>query len=394
MGEGADRGFWEGQGVSTNLPAPVIDSKIRLPDKSMNEFLNQFGARKFKTTRGYSAEWVAKRLREDDENTATDILKVWSHQSRRAECSRERVRELNKMTDDEVLVALKSLENPSIIRKLGDKQLDVKVRVTTQDTMKSFYKKALIDSGCLSSYISKRFVQENQINTHKLPFPITCYNADGSTNQSGSITEYVEMIMLIRDHIEQIQFSVTNLGKHDLFLGYEWLQKHNPTINWRKSKVLLDKYQHWCRRVLGDSEPEDTEGDTEDDPNDLEEEEKLLFINLEEEAWRREEINIRRTQQSDGQSKETIPKEYWSFKETVFDKEMFDKLSPQRPWDHAIELIPGAMLKDCKIYSLSPREQEELDKFLDKHLKSGHIRPSKFSYAAPFFFVKKKDGSL
>jgi len=52
------------------------------------------------------------------------------------------------------------------------------------------------------------------------------------------------------------------------------------------------------------------------------------------------------------------------------------------------------MLKDCKIYSLSPREQEELDKFLDKHLKSGHIRPSKFSYAAPFFFVKKKDGSL
>jgi len=87
---------------------------------------------------------------------------------------------------------------------------------------------------------------------------------------------------------------------------------------------------------LGNSEPEDTKEDTEDNPNNLEEEEKLLFINLEEEAWRREEINIRRTQQSDGQSKETIPKEYWSFKETVFDKEMFDKLPPQRPWDHAI----------------------------------------------------------
>jgi len=91
MGEGADRGFWEGQGVSTNSPAPVIDSKIHLPNKSINEFLNQFGARKFKTTRGYSAEWVAKRLREGNENIATDILKVWSHQSRRVECSRERV---------------------------------------------------------------------------------------------------------------------------------------------------------------------------------------------------------------------------------------------------------------------------------------------------------------
>jgi len=35
---------------------------------------------------------------------------------------------------------------------------------------------------------------------------------------------------------------------------------------------------------LGDNEPENTKEDAEDDPNDLEEEEKLLFINLEEEA--------------------------------------------------------------------------------------------------------------
>lgn len=79
---------------------------------------------------------------------------------------------------------------------------------------------------------------------------------------------------------------------------------------------------------MGDSELEDTEEDAKDDLNDLEEE-KLLFINLKEEAWRREEINIRRTQQSNEQSKETIQKKYWSFKEIVFDKEMFDKLPPK-----------------------------------------------------------------
>ena len=91
---------------------------------------------------------------------------------------------------------------------------------------------------------------------------------------------------------------------------------------------------------------------------------------------------------------ETVPKEYWEFKESVFDKKSFDQLPPRRPWDHAIELIPGATLRDCKIYSLSAKEQEELDKFLDEHLKSGRIRPSKSPYASPFFFVKKKDGSL
>jgi len=46
------------------------------------------------------------------------------------------------------------------------------------------------------------------------------------------------------------------------------------------------------------------------------------------------------------------------------------------------------------VYSLSIKEQEELDKFLDEHLKMGQIQPSKSPYTAPFFFIKKKDGSL
>jgi len=51
-------------------------------------------------------------------------------------------------------------------------------------------------------------------------------------------------------------------------------------------------------------------------------------------------------------------------------------------------------LKDCKIYLLNIKEQEELNKFLEEHLKSGKIRPLKSPCTAPFFFVKKKDRSL
>ena len=32
---------------------------------------------------------------------------------------------MNRIMDDEVLVALKALEEPSILRKIGDKQLNV-----------------------------------------------------------------------------------------------------------------------------------------------------------------------------------------------------------------------------------------------------------------------------
>jgi len=49
------------------------------------------------------------------------------------------------------------------------------------------------------------------------------------------------------------------------------------------------------------------------------------------------------------------------------------------------------MLRDCKVYPLNIKEQGELNKFLDKYLKSGRIRPSKLFYAALFFFVKKKE---
>jgi len=56
------RGFWEGQGVSTSLLAPIIDSKIRLTNFSINNFLNYFGTRKFGKTKGFMTEWVAKRI--------------------------------------------------------------------------------------------------------------------------------------------------------------------------------------------------------------------------------------------------------------------------------------------------------------------------------------------
>ena len=66
-----------------------------------------------------------------------------------------------------------------------------------------------------------------------------------------------------------------------------------------------------------------------------------------------------------------------------------DKLTLQRPWDYAIEIIPGTSLKNCKIYLLMTRKQQELDKFLEEHLKLGRIQHSKFPYVISFFFVKK-----
>uniref|UniRef100_A0A0W0FJH8 Reverse transcriptase-rnase h-integrase n=1 Tax=Moniliophthora roreri TaxID=221103 RepID=A0A0W0FJH8_MONRR len=74
-----------------------------------------------------------------------------------------------------------------------------------------------------------------------------------------------------------------------------------------------------------------------------------------------------------------------------FEKKKAERFPPSRPYDHAIDLKPDFKPRDCKIYSLSPKEQIEQDKFLDKNLRKGYIRPSKSLMASPFFFVAKKE---
>ena len=166
--------------------------------------------------------------------------------------------------------------------------------------------------GSSSSCISRKFIKENLIDTRPLPFPITCYNADGLTNKDESVTEVVKINMTIGDHQELIQLSVTNLGNHNLFLGYDWLQKHNLTINWKDSLINLQNCRQWYRKIHAIGEPEEEiEEETKEDA--IENREKVLFINLEEKAWRREELNIRSRSENSKEVEGDILKEYEDF---------------------------------------------------------------------------------
>ena len=67
----------------------------------------------------------------------------------------------------------------------------------------------------------------------------------------------------------------------------------------------------------------------------------------------------------------------------------------RKPYDHAIDFMKGTKLpKPAKIYPLSLAERDSLDTWIDKELRKGYIYPSTSPIAAPFFFVKKHDGSL
>ena len=105
----------------------------------------------------------------------------------------------------------------------------------------------------------------------------------------------------------------------------------------------------------------------------IEKREKMLFINLEEEVQRREELNIQSRNKSIEEIGEDIPEEYKDFNDRVFNKVVFEKLPDQSKQDYTIKLISNVILKDYKIYLLNVKKQKELDKFLEEHLKSERI---------------------
>ena len=57
---------------------PMI-GKVKLPETSTKDFLEYFGKQDFGRMKGYTAEWIAKRVKEENTKTAIEILKVWAH---------------------------------------------------------------------------------------------------------------------------------------------------------------------------------------------------------------------------------------------------------------------------------------------------------------------------
>jgi len=67
----------------------------------------------------------------------------------------------------------------------------------------------------------------------------------------------------------------------------------------------------------------------------------------------------------------------------------------QKLYDHAIDFMKGVkFLKPAKVYLLEIVERNSLDTWINEELRKGYIHSSTSPKAAPFFFVKKHDGSL
>src|SRR6266545_3432641 len=310
----------------------------------------------------------------------------------------------------------------------------------TMDTMEEASSKAMVDTSAMGDFIDQDFIRNAKLPTCKLSQPIPVYNVDGTPNEAGSIHEVVDMIMTYGGHSERILLAVTRLGKQSMILGFSWLKKHNPEIDFRAGTVKMTRCLPRCcvrckdeqkaerdtkkreaqqinacrtgpfPAFVEDAEDElesevplekEFETPPEDNDEPLEEGDRIWATGLFSEAEQIRATTSISQRLAEGFRRNSTPAtfdehvpSYLRHFHSVFSKDSFDELPETKPWDHAVKLTPDANPKTCKVYPLSVSKQAELDVFLKENLESGRVRPSKSPMATSVFFVKKKDGKL
>ena len=203
------------------------------------------------------------------------------------------------------------------------------------------------------------------------------HNADGTLNKNRSITDYIFFRLSVRDHMEQLEFAVADLGTHNLFIGHEWLKLHNPNIDWKTSEIKFDQCPKECGYI---EDLWDPEADEEDEQVKLEPGDKLYALDIDTHLRKMNIATELAVKAAEGKAKkmleEMLPLHYLEYRE-VFEKKDFDTLPERRPWDHVIEMTPDFKPTDCKVYPLTGDEQKALEEFLDENLHTKRIRPSK-----------------
>src|ERR1700675_1501303 len=78
------------------------------------------------------------------------------------------------------------------------------------------------------------------------PYTIPVFNVDGTPNEVGAISEIADVTLRYNGHTERALFTITQLGKQSVILGYTWLQKHNPEVNWQTGAVKMSRCPTGC----------------------------------------------------------------------------------------------------------------------------------------------------
>jgi hypothetical protein len=159
----------------------------------------------------------------------------------------EMVEEIRTAYFPDALGILDNLKEPAqYIRATGNSMM-VPMTLEGLNNLKGYTVVGLLDSGATNRFMSQRFVNNNEIEVEPLAVAVPVYNMDGSLNKGGHITHVARMCLRMQDHAEIFSFAVTDTGKSDIIIGFNWLKQHNLEINWQKQTIRFSRCPAACK---------------------------------------------------------------------------------------------------------------------------------------------------
>jgi len=104
--------------------------------------------------------------------------------------------------------------------------------------------KTLVDSGYTYTRIDEQLVKNKRIQARLINFSFEVFNTDRTKN--GEITKVAPLEIKINRHKKQLKAAVTDLNRTDIFLGHNWLVKHNPEVNWKNRMIKFTRCLESC----------------------------------------------------------------------------------------------------------------------------------------------------
>jgi len=263
------------------------------------------------------------------------------------------------------------------------------VRTYIHSSLKRAETTTLLDSGATENFMNLAYAKWLKLPIKTLQYPQPLFNVDGSTNKQGDLKFYTDLTMRTGTIRKNMRFFLSDLGNHQLILGYPWFAAYQPKVDWARGWIDVSQLpivisSPDAPKIHPSPRPSLVLNARTD--NDQSIDQKVYIARI--------SFPSNQPTKEDRETLQKIPLEYRRHAQ-VFSESAAQRFPGPRIWDHTIELKPDApMTIPGKIYSLTVTEQEELLKFVKEHMAKGYIRPSKSPYAAPFFFIKKKDGKL
>ena len=98
----------------------------------------------------------------------------------------------------------------------------------------------MLDSGAAANFLSVKVAAEMGLNllTPRSDEIGLAQMPNGSTSEC----QATKLLLLrIGGHRDKIAFNATRMDGYDVILGQAWFRKHNPTINWRDGRIVIQR---------------------------------------------------------------------------------------------------------------------------------------------------------